>query len=329
MAYTGMTEMPPAVRTYYDRTLLDEARSELIHDLFLEKKSIKLANGDQMLFRDIPDLPAVTTAISGITDPVAQALSKNDQTCTLEKFGAFITIEDEVEFTNENPILTVATERAGRQAGLSRDTLLRDYLNAGTNVMYAGGVAGRVNIASTVNDTDFYKIVRALARVDAKRFKKMIQPGTGVGSNPIPASYFAITHPDITFSVRGLDGFIPIEEYPKQQDVYPQEIGAHKAGIRFLESTNAKIFPDSGAAVGSTGLISSGTKVDVYTILVFGVGAGAIVTLDGHALETVIKDKKTAGSKLDLFSTVGWKKYITNIILRENRMLRFECGAIA
>ena len=328
MAYTGMAEMPARVRTYYERTLLDEARSELVHDTFALKKSIKQANGDQMLFRDIPDLPAITTPITGISDPVSQALSKNDQVCTLAKYGGFVTVEDMVEFTVEDPIITVATERCGRQAGLSKDTLLRDYLNSGTNVQYANGVTARTAIVSKITDLELYRAARTLKRIDARQFKRMILPTGGVGTTPIPAAFFAIVHPDIAYDLRALGGYIPVEEYPKQQEVYPQEIGAHKSGIRFLETTNAKRFPNAGGARGTTGLISTnGANIDVYPILVFSEGAFATVPLDGHALENIYKDKSKAGSALDLYSTVGWKMITTFRILRETRMLRIEVGA--
>lgn len=51
MAITTLTQLPPEVRTYFDRMLLTLARPYFIYDLFAQKRQIPLNSGDQMLFR--------------------------------------------------------------------------------------------------------------------------------------------------------------------------------------------------------------------------------------------------------------------------------------
>lgn len=50
MAITTMTQLPPEVRTYFDRMLLTLARPYFIYDLFAQKRQIPLNSGDQMVF---------------------------------------------------------------------------------------------------------------------------------------------------------------------------------------------------------------------------------------------------------------------------------------
>jgi N4-gp56 family major capsid protein len=51
MAITTLTQLPPEVRTYFDRMLLTLARPYFIYDLFAQKRQIPLNSGDQMVFR--------------------------------------------------------------------------------------------------------------------------------------------------------------------------------------------------------------------------------------------------------------------------------------
>ena len=51
MAITGLTQLPPEVRTYFDRLLLTLARPYFIYDLFAQKRQIPLNSGDQLVFR--------------------------------------------------------------------------------------------------------------------------------------------------------------------------------------------------------------------------------------------------------------------------------------
>ena len=51
MAITGTTQLPPEVRTYFDRLLLTLARPYFIYDLFAQKRQIPLNSGNSMVFR--------------------------------------------------------------------------------------------------------------------------------------------------------------------------------------------------------------------------------------------------------------------------------------
>lgn len=51
MAITTQSQIPPEVRTYFDRLLLTLARPYYIYDLFAQKRQIPLNSGDAMVFR--------------------------------------------------------------------------------------------------------------------------------------------------------------------------------------------------------------------------------------------------------------------------------------
>jgi N4-gp56 family major capsid protein len=65
-------------------------------------------------------------------------------TATLAQYGDFVTLSDMVSMTNQDPVVTEATDVLGDQAGTTIDQVRRDVLVAGTNVAYANGVANRL-----------------------------------------------------------------------------------------------------------------------------------------------------------------------------------------
>ena len=64
MPITGTTQLPPEVRTYFDRLLLTLARPYFIYDLFAQKRQIPLNSGDQMVFRRYGTLTPATVALT-------------------------------------------------------------------------------------------------------------------------------------------------------------------------------------------------------------------------------------------------------------------------
>ena len=64
MAVTSLTQLPPEVRTYFDRLLLTLARPYFIYDLFAQKRQIPLNSGDQLVFRRYGTLTASTVPLT-------------------------------------------------------------------------------------------------------------------------------------------------------------------------------------------------------------------------------------------------------------------------
>ena len=83
------------------------------------------------------------------------------------------------------------------------------------------------------------------------------------------------------------------------------EVGS-LAGVRFIESTNAKV--RSGEGSGS---------IDVYSTLIIGQNAYAQTRISGKALMNIVKPLGSAGSAdpLNQRTTSGWKlSYVAKIL---------------
>jgi len=133
---------------------------------------------------------------------------------------------------------------------------------------------------------------------------------------------------DVEFDAEEMTGFIPIHTYPAQTAAMPSEVGAYR-NIRFVTSTQAKVFPSAGNNVTSGHKTTDTTKEDVYCTLIFGMNAYGIVPLSGHSLENIVTPPGGQGDPLKQRSTSGWKAMTTAIILNDAFMTRLETGATA
>ena len=327
MATTTTSQVAPGTQAFYDRNLLERAKPAEVHGRFGQKRPIAKKSGNQIKFRKYSALAAATTALTEGVTPSGSQLSVTDITASLAQYGDFITLSDVVDMVNQDPVVTEATDVLGDQAGLTIDQVRRDVLVAGTNVAYANAVANRAAVNVAVTAADLNKVIRFLKNQNAKFMKEGIPPSTGVGTGAIRKAYVAVIHPDVEFDIESITGFKPVSDYPSQMGVMEDEIGAYK-NIRFVSSTNAKVFSGAGAA-GTTVYKNNGANFDVYATLIFGADAYGVCPLSGEAMQTIVKPLGSAGSAdpLDQRSSVGWKAMTTTKILQEAWMLRLESGA--
>lgn len=92
------------------------------------------------------------------------------------------------------------------------------------------------------------------------------------------------------------------------------EIGSY-GEVRFIESTNAKVFSGEGAA-----------GIDVYATLIFGSDAYGISRISDEAMKNIVKPLGSAGTAdpLDQRATSGWKATFVAKILNNDFLVRLE-----
>lgn len=330
MATTTLTQVAPGVQAFYDRNLLSRAQPADVHGRFGQKRPISKRSGNQIKFRRYSQLAAATTALTEGVTPTGSSLAVTDMTATLAQYGDFITLSDMVSLTNQDAVVTEATDVLGDQAGTTIDQIRRDVLVAGTNVAYANGAASRAATITKIAAADLDKAIRFLKNQNAKFMKEGIPANDGVGTNPIRKAFVGIVHPDVEYDLESITGFLPVHSYPSQMSVMEDEIGAYK-NIRFVASTNAKIFADA-TTVTTAGFKTSGSgKNDVYATLIVAAEAYGVCPLSGEAMNTYVKALGSAGSAdpLEQRSTVGWKATTTTQILNQSWMYRLETLATA
>lgn len=301
---TSGNSLAPEIKTYYSDYLIQLAEAQLVHDQFGQKRNIPSGNGKSIEFRQFTPLAKITEAlVEGVT-PDGQALDTSTITATVKQYGGYVVITDILDLTAIDNIKTEAVQLIGSQAGRSLDTVVREVLNGGTNVQYHEGErASRSAIIAT--DTLTVKAVRAAVRTLKRQ-----------NAETIDGSFVGIIHPDVAFDLMSDPTWVEWHKYTDNDAMFTNEIGKI-ANVRFVETTEAKIFEDAG---GST------AKFDIYSTLIIAKNAYGTTNIEGGGLELITKQKGSAGTAdpLDQRSTVGWKATKTAERLVEDYMVRIE-----
>jgi len=306
-ANTNTTTAPglsAEMRTYYSDYLIDNAKPNLVHDQFGQKHPIPQNGGKTIQFRKfVPFTKATTPLTEGVT-PDGGSLSVTQVNATVDQYGYYVTISDMLMLTAIDNTLVETTKLLGSQAGSTLDTITREVLNGGTSVMYAGGKEAREELDETSKLTvdDIFKAARFLKTQNAPK---------------INGSYVAIIHPDVAYDLMRDEEWIDVHKYSSATEIFEGEIGK-LAGVRFVESTEAKIFANSG----------SGER-DVYSTLVLGANAYGVTEVSGGGLSHIVKQLGSGGTAdpLNQRATAGWKGIKTAERLVENYMIRIESAS--
>lgn len=318
MANTTRTQIPAEVNVFYDKTLLMRAVPAFIYGRWAQVRNIPRKAGTSTIkFRRYGNLAAATTALSEGITPVGSQLSVTDITATVAQYGDFITITDVLDYESEDPILMETAEILGDQLADTIDQLTRDVICAGTSVYYAGtGHTSRVQVAAgeLITDTLIKKSVRLLKNNKARKIARMINAETGINTTPINAAYIGLVHPNTTYDLKSVTGWVPVEKYASTKKAMDDEVGAVDE-VRFVESPNAKVFTGLGAA-----------GIDVYGTVIFGAEAYGTTAVNGEAVKNIVKPLGSAGTAdpLEQRATSGWKITFVAKILNNDFIVRLE-----
>lgn len=399
-ANTPGNNLSPLMKTYYDRALIHFAKPRLVHAEFGQKKPIPAGAGKTIEFRKFSPLPKALAPLSEGVTPKGNSLNVSTVESTVEQYGDYITMSDMLTMSSVDNVVLETQNVLGDQAGRTLDTVIREKVNAGTNVQYADGKADRnvlVGGQPNYEDNDYLSVaavkraVATLKRNNAAPFKD--------------GSYVAIIHPDVANDLTNDPAWREVKQNVDPKDWYEGTIGKI-FGVVFVESTEAKIFraaplrnPETlergdaetltvakvsgkniiiaeplsssdAAALASKGVQIGGLDLtvasatageagaakltfaenipssvvpdniiyptgagkngrDIYSTLFIAKNAYGVTNVEGGGLQTIIKQKGSAGTgdPLDQRSTVGWKATQTAEILSPEFLVRVETTA--
>jgi N4-gp56 family major capsid protein len=382
------------MKTFYDMTLIDEATAQLVHDQFGQKRPIPAGGGKTIEFRKFSQLPKALTPLTEGVTPSGQDVTVTAITSTVAQYGDYIVSSDVLELTALDNIILENTKLLGKQAGLTLDTVTREIINAGTNVSYASAWSGTTEVAVTAR-----KGLDTTAKITVDAIQRVVAKLRAQNAPTINGDYVGIIHPYIAYDLMRDPEWVDSHKYAVPENLYQGEIGK-VGGVRFVQSTEAKIF--KGADLGSdsrtltingavsanattavldggtfaanalagrailvggnvyhvaSNTASSGTAtitlatgekfaaiadntvvypgeggkdgIAVFSTLILGDGAYGVTEITGGGLQTIVKQKGSAGSAdpLDQRSSVGWKAIKTAEILVDEYMVRLETAS--
>lgn len=297
------------MKTFYEDTLIDIAEPKLVHDQFADRYPIPKNNGKTIEFRKYSPLAKATTPLTEGVTPSGNSLNVTSFTSEVHQYGDFIQLSDVLQLTAIDNNVVQATKLCGSQAGRTLDTITREVLAGGTNVIYAPkadgtAVTSRATLAKDCVLTPdlFFKAAAQLESMNA---------------DTIDDSFVAIIHPYAAYDLMRSEEWIDVHKYAKPDNIYAGEIG--KIGnVRFVKSTEAKIWTGGGCPSG----------LAVFGTVVLGAHAYGTTEVTGGGLQHIVKQLGYGDDPLDQRSSVGWKAIKTAEILVEEYMVRIEsCSA--
>ena len=297
---TTQSSMSPTMKTFYDTTLLENAREQMVFTQFGKKQAMK---GNKIEWRKFNTFAKALTPLTEGVIPTGQTFGMTNIEGTITQHGDFTAVSDRLELESFDDVIFGATEEMGAAEGETYDTLTRNILVAGNSVLYAPN--GTTEVTSRADVTAACKLTPDVVNRAATWLKKNKAP-------KIDGYYVAIIHPSVAYDLRNSEEWKEFHKFTNVEPIYKGEIGTLH-GVRFIECNESKIWKDGDSAV--------------YATLFLGKDAFGILDPEGEGMEMIVKTKGQIGGPLEQFSTIGYKFCHGAKILYQERMLRVESGS--
>lgn len=303
-------------QTAFEKLAYFALRDEMYFDQFADVQATNATNpGATVTFTIFQDMAAATTALGEAEDVTPVALSDSQVSVTLSEYGNATVTTAKLRATSFLPVDPIAANAVGYNAGLSIDTIARNAIQAGTNVVYATGGATDPSSRTTINSDD------TLAANDVRKVVAQLRKAN---VPTIGGSYVGMIHPDVSYDFRSATdaaAWRTPANYVNPQGIYTGEIGMFE-GVRFIEAPRAPLFADASDNSGSAGTI------DVYGTLIMGRQALAKgISLGGEygAQPSIVYG--TVTDILKRFRPVGWKHFVGYGVFRQEALRRIESAS--
>ena len=336
-AYTGETDttsaMSPTLKEFYDTELLENTRIELYYAQFGKKQALPRGRGKSVEWRKWNTFDKAAVLQEGVI-PTGQTFGMTYLNDSIEYYGTYATVSDQLELHAYDDVILGATEEMGASAAETQEWLIRHNLLTNANAFYCDNITlstGKPTGATPENcgameasDTVMCLMTPDSVAKIATTMKKTRVP-------TINGKYYAVIHPSVAYDLRKSDAWIEAHKYAKPEEIFNGEIG-ELHGVRFIENTYAPVLgtePDDADEKYKVYNNKEGTKT--YATFFFGKEAFGIIDPEGGALEMIVKDKSQVGGPLNQFSTIGYK-FATNgaKILYPERCIRvMSCSSFS
>jgi len=302
----------------------------------------------------LDNLAAATTALGELTGNQSAFFGRNTVlptvstvTAAMAKYGNAVLLSEEIDFYQMNLRAARFLDNLGANAGESLNLLMHTVFSGATRVRYStgavGGGAADTDVNAAISIGDIKWSVNQLNLRSAMPFTAQANGSTNIGTVPVRQSYYGIAHVDVEEDIRGLTGFIPVEQYGGYTDVMPFEFGA-VGGVRWCSTEIIPISTSAGTD-SSGGTIRGATQIlnDVYSTYIYGkeavgsVGLGNMHAKNSYemydpkkppAVELINKPLGTVGTDLyNEVQSVAWKAYFAGAVLNNDWIIKIRSGA--
>ena len=330
-AYTGEKTafpegggMTASMKTFYDTELLENARPELIHTQFARKQVLPAGRGKTVEWRKWNTLEDAGALTEGVI-PTGQKFGMSVKTASIDQYGTFAAVSDQLELHAYDDVILGATEEMGASLAETQEVLIRDALLTNTNVLYCDNVTEDGTFVSTPTSCATMAAGGTTGSSDsatpngwAKLTPDMVAKAvTKMKKDRVPmihGKYAMVIHPSVAYDLRKSKDWVEAHKYAATTELFNGEIG-ELHGMRFIEDVFAPVLTGNNYKNKANGA--------TYACYAFGKDSFGIIDPDGGGAEMIVHDKSEIGGPLNQFSTIGYK-FETNgaTMLYPERMLR-------
>lgn len=241
----------------YDRLAYFALRPENYFDAVADVKPTRQSMpGTSVIFNQVADLAVASTTLNQSVDVDAVAVADAQVTVTLGEYGNLAKSTALLRGVGYVEVDPIVLNVVAYNAGVSIDTVARDVLKAGSNVLYCGVATAR----NTVMPADNFN---SATNAGSSRVRQAVAQLRGANVATFNGLYAGFIHPDVSYDFRTSSGGANWRDphtYSQPQEIWNGEIGAWE-GAKFIETPRAPLFADAG---------SSTTLTDVYRTLLVG-----------------------------------------------------------
>ena len=307
MTTTTSSTLSDVVKTAYDRLLYYGLRSQPTFDMIADvKPALQAMPGNVVQWTFLSNLSAATSTLSESSDISPVALADTTVSVTLAEYGNGVELTAFLRATGFVDIDEGTLNVLGYNMADSLDQVAASIIDAGTNVIYSGGAAGRSSIIPT--DT--------IAAADLRNVTAQLRTNKAV---PRKQNYYVgFMHPHVSYDLRTATSaaanvsWREAHIYASPEAIFSGEVGALE-GVAVVETPRAPSFSNAG---------SSPTTTNVYATVVVGQQALAkAVAIDPHLVQSPVVDR------LRRIVNYGWYALLGYAVFRQSALYRIESAS--
>jgi N4-gp56 family major capsid protein len=228
----------PTLQDYFQRQALKNVQPNLGYAQDAQMIEQPEHNGKHVHFHRFTELPAITKPLYEGVTPDGQKLQETEFSVMTKPYGGYIPYTDEFDLFHIDNMTKAMSDRLNNQARLSIDTIVRDEISAGLNVMYPGAVTSRAALtkANVINYAVIKRVVRKLKKAGAQPFAD--------------GYYHAKIDHDTYFDLTQDQHWIDVATYQNDTRVQKYELGTIYK-VKFFEVDNGKTFANETYLYGT------------------------------------------------------------------------------
>lgn len=259
LASTG-NDLSPEMKTFYSKDLIEMVSANLVHAQFGVKKSIPKNGGKSIEWRKWSSFKKALTPLTEGVTPDGTPVNVGYISKEVKEYGDYTTVSDVLELTAIDNVILEITSKHSENAGITLDTIVRNEIVQGTQVMYAPSVINGTptEISHRYNLDSNAKLTKAMVKKAVCQLKKMNAP-------KIDGSYVCIIHPSVASDLTDDPKWEDMHKYADVVTMFKGEIGEIE-GCRFVESTEAKIWRGADLSAAARTLTVASLTGSVITI---------------------------------------------------------------